>query len=192
MADRTIEFHPDLSDAVRARIDALFGQWSASGSPPDAIAAAFKALDLTIEDITPCATWDEGDRVRCELARAPSFVLLALFWDRAITPIHDHDESDCGFRLLRGELEETRFRVVPSENDADSDDGGAQKRVVEVARRLLPMGDVAKSSRGAIHRLRVPEGGPDRAVSLHAYSPALECECMGVYEEIAAGASASR
>ena len=171
MSERTIEYHPNLPADARARIEALLGELGDEGTAPSEVSDAFEKLDLTIEDVRPCESYTPGDRVRCQLARTPAWVLLALFWDNAETCIHDHEESDCGFRLLEGDLHECRYKVVSGE------------QVSEVARRPLTMGEVNKSSRGFIHRLGVPQGA-GRAVSLHAYSPALDLEEMGVYQEI--------
>ena len=90
-----------------------------------------------------------------------------LCWDDCKTKIHDHDDSECGFKVLEGELVETRFAVVEGET------------VREIAKRSLKLGTAGTSNRKAIHQLATLPG--ERAISLHAYSPALDCETMNVY-----------
>ena len=164
-----IRFHPELSDTARRTILRCLGGCSELGTDVNVVSAAFRDLEIQRETILSCGSFDQGSYNRIELASCEAWVLLALFWDSTETCIHDHDESECGFRIISGELEETRFAKVP---------GG---KVREVARRKLTEGMQVSSHCEAIHRLATLDG--QRAISLHAYSPRLDAEDMNRFEE---------
>ncbi|MFG0326147.1 MAG: cysteine dioxygenase [Phycisphaerales bacterium JB037] len=170
MASDGIRFHSNLPDTARARLVERLGPFAELPTDRKAFADAFKAMDWQPEDIEPCCRYETGERVRVELARCEGWVVLALCWEDAVTPIHDHDESECGFTVLSGDLEETRYECV----------GDCLAR--PTLTRLLIPGDTVLSSRDAIHRLGTPRGCTGRAVSLHAYCPALDLENMHVFE----------
>lgn len=164
-----IRFHPELSDGARRTILRCLGGCSEHGADVNVVSAAFRDLEIERETILSCGSFDKGAYNRIELASCDAWVLLALFWDSTATCIHDHDQSECGFRIISGELEETRFAKVS---------GG---KVREVARRILAEGMQVSSHCDAIHRLATHED--QRAISLHAYSPRLEAEDMNRFEE---------
>ncbi|GAB5495449.1 MAG: hypothetical protein Phyf2KO_05290 [Phycisphaerales bacterium] len=132
------------------------------------VASAFSSLSLDPEQLIACGQFEPGTYHRIEIATTDHWVLLALFWADCSTEIHDHDESECGFQVLNGRLEESRYAVTSG------------NKVREVARRRLEAGKPVSSNKRAIHCLRtLPE---EQAMSLHAYCPALDCEAMNVFE----------
>jgi len=75
-------------------------------------------LKLDISHLKACDCFAECCYQRCEIASTDDWVLLALLWDDCATEIHDHDESECGFAVLEGILEETRYAIsARSPND---------------------------------------------------------------------------
>lgn len=130
---------------------------------------SFRTLELDRQAILTCGEFTPDVYTRVELASCDAWVLLALFWDNCATAIHDHDKSECGFRIVSGKLIETRFAQT----------AGAKAK--QVAERTLTEGMVVSSHCDAIHRLATLPG--ERAVSLHAYSPRLAPEDMRVFDE---------
>jgi len=125
-------------------------------------------LKLDISHLKACDCFAECCYQRCEIASTDDWVLLALLWDDCATEIHDHDESECGFAVLEGILEETRYAIIKG------------VRVREIAKRRLLPGTAGTSNHKAIHRLATLPG--QRAMSLHAYCPALDLDSMTVYQ----------
>ena len=163
-----IRFHPVLHPDSRKRITDLFCSDELDTSSRAGVASAFSTLSLDLDHLKECCEFTECCYERCEIASTSEWVLLALAWHDCTTKIHDHDESECGFKVLEGELEETRYAVV----------NGTTVR--EIAKRRLAPGVAGTSNRKAIHSLGTLPG--KRAISLHAYSPALDCDSMNVYE----------
>jgi hypothetical protein len=163
-----IRFHPALHTVSRQQISELFCCDDLDTSNRAGVARAFSTLTLDVAHLKACSEFTKSCYERCEIASTNDWVLLALCWDDCSTEIHDHDESECGFKVLEGELVETRFAIVEDQI------------VREIARRRLSSGTSGTSNRKAIHQLATLPG--ERAMSLHAYSPALDCESMNVYQ----------
>lgn len=136
------------------------------------VSAAFKRIEIVESEIRRCGDFVPGERSRFEIARAEAFILLAIFWDNMQSPIHDHEQSDCGFRVIAGAVEETRFRIVES------------NLVRPIATRVMLPGESAKSTAGAIHRLGVPRNTSGQSITLHAYCPILGFDSMAIYREV--------
>ncbi len=157
--------HGGLTAAGADMIEEAFGPLARDDAPREEVTEALRSLRLTGDDVRDCEPFHRGHRVRCELARTKAWVLLAILWDNTTTPIHDHCESECGFRILEGEVLETRFRC---EGDQASPAGG---------RVLLP-GEFVTTPGCTVHQLSVS----GRAISIHAYAPALCLDDMQVFE----------
>lgn len=169
--DGALMMHAGLSADAMDAIGARFGGLLDETEDQAGVSAALKALEIDAACVRRCAGFDHGNRVRCEIARAPGWVLLAMFWEETASPIHDHCASECGFRVIEGELEETRFACA----------GDDLARAV--ATRRLRVGDFTKTPGSTIHQLGTPQGvAGARAISIHAYCPALCLETMGIFE----------
>jgi cysteine dioxygenase len=172
-----IKIHPEIAPATAGMIlDHLAGFASLPAQRAE-VSAAFKKLEISESEIRRCGEFVPGERSRFEIAKAEAFVLLAIFWDNMQSPIHDHEQSDCGFRVIAGEVEETRFRIV--EGDL----------VRPIATRVMLPGESAKSTAGAIHRLGVPRNKSGQSITLHAYCPILGFDSMAIYLEVDAAAA---
>lgn len=163
-----IRFHPLLHDDARLQITELFCCESVDTTSNPGVASAFSALNLKPGQLLACGEFERGIYNRIEIAATDDWVLLALFWNDCSTEIHDHDESECGFQVLKGRLEESRYAVISGQ------------KVREIARRQLEEGKPVSSNRRAIHRLATLPG--EQALSLHAYCPVLDCDSMNVFE----------
>ncbi|MEQ8850192.1 MAG: cysteine dioxygenase family protein [Phycisphaerales bacterium] len=157
--------HAGLSDSGADAVEELFGHLASDDASREDVTEALRSLRLTADDVGGCSPYQPGHRVRCELARTKAWVLLALLWDRTTTSIHDHCESECGFRIVEGEIEETRFRC-----------DGDQAHPIST-HKLMP-GDFVTTPGSTVHQL----GTKGRAISIHAYAPALCLDDMQVFE----------
>lgn len=117
---------------------------------------------------------------RRRVHRSRWFEVLVLTWAPGQrTPVHNH-AGNCGWvRLLRGQIEEQTFRLVPGAPLPDADVAATvASRTGNVG--LQPTGSSVIATVGAIatvdrqraiHRLGNPAGpGGDAAVTLHVYS----------------------
>jgi hypothetical protein len=102
---------------------------------------------------------DPDERVYVELYRDAHLDIWLICWsDSQDTGFHDHDTSSGAVYVVSGELVEDRFEL-----------GREGIRQVEHRR---PAGSVFDFDAARIHCVRHP-GGPQSAVSVHCYSPAL-------------------
>jgi|GEM_PF-3533591 len=166
-----IQIHPEISPKTRGVILSHLRPFASLPARKNEASAAFKAFTIDESEIRRCGHFVPGERSRFVVAQAEAWILLAIFWDNMQSPIHDHDQSDCGFRVIAGEVEETRYALV--EGDL----------VRPVATRLLVANETAKSTGESIHRLGVPTGQSGQSITLHLYSPILGFDAMGIYRE---------
>jgi predicted metal-dependent enzyme (double-stranded beta helix superfamily) len=112
--------------------------------------------------------------------RSRYFDVMVLTWAPGqFTPVHNH-AGNCGWvRLVRGQISEETFRLVPGSSMPDAavaSDPGARGGCVGLeptgSGLITAVGAVATADRvRAIHRLGNPEGpGGDVTVTLHVYS----------------------
>lgn len=167
-----IKIHPSVKPETREAILAGLSEFAALPARRAEVAQAFKNIDMTEEEIRGCGHFKHGERTRFEIAKAEAFIMLAIFWDNMQSPIHDHDESDCGFKVISGEVEETRYKLVEG------------NLVKPVARRILRVGEAGKSVGESIHKLGVPAGREGQSITLHLYCPILGYDAMATFVEI--------
>jgi predicted metal-dependent enzyme (double-stranded beta helix superfamily) len=117
---------------------------------------------------------------RRKVHRSRWFDVMALTWAPGqFTPIHNH-AGNCGWvRLVRGQIAEETFKLVPGGSLPDAgiagevgDRGGNVGLEATGMGVISQIGAVATADRvRAIHRLGNPEGpGGDYTVTLHVYS----------------------
>ncbi|MCA9272339.1 MAG: cysteine dioxygenase family protein [Phycisphaerales bacterium] len=157
-----------MSDSTRQQITRCLGDCVETGADPRIVSESFREFEFDPQIIQRCGQFDNGTYNRVEIASCDAWVLLALFWEDTQTSIHDHDQSECGFRIIAGEIEETRYTELST------------GKVREVARRVLTPGMQVSSHYDAIHRLATHPG--QQAITLHAYSPRLDFHDMNVFE----------
>jgi len=88
--------------------------------------------------------------------------VLVLCWANGQrSPIHDHQGSSCGVRVLRGTATETLFEFAPN------------RHVKALFSRDLTPGSVCGSQDDDIHQVSNLQPGDVDLVTLHVYSPPL-------------------
>ncbi len=121
-----------------------------------------KSLEINVDDV---AQWIEFDphRYRRNLMHAgPGYQALVLCWLAGQrSPIHDHEGSTCGVKVLQGVATETIF------------DRTASGMLLARRSRELREGYVCGSQDSDIHQLSNLQDGGRQLVTLHVYSPPL-------------------
>ncbi|KAH8300193.1 hypothetical protein KR044_011323 [Drosophila immigrans] len=109
------------------------------------------------------------------------FNLLILCWGEGhSSSVHDHADSHCFMKMLKGDLREKRYqypnrpnnieRVQPQDHDAEID----ENQLVEIGETPIPLNDVAYINDNlGLHRVENPSHA-DTSVSLHLYCPPFD------------------
>jgi len=112
-----------------------------------------------------------------------TFDLLILCWQPGHkSAVHDHRESGCWMRMLKGQLTETRYKVADTKSQGSpcerGEDGFAlnEEHLVKLSDRTYQAGDVFYINNNlGLHSVHNP--GKEQAISLHLYSPPImDCE----------------
>jgi cysteine dioxygenase len=123
---------------------------------------ALSGLTITLEDVRPFVVFGDEAYRRNLMHAGPAYQALVLCWRSGQrSPIHDHQGSSCGVRVLSGTALETVF-------------ARAHNRMIyaERSRELRP-GTVCATQDDDIHQVsNLAEDGGD-LVTLHVYSPPL-------------------
>lgn len=119
-------------------------------------------LNLGLGDVAKYARFNDA-RYQRNLVRAGEWYhLLVLCWRSGQrSPIHNHAESTCGLKVLRGIATETRFEMTPC------------GQVKAVSSRDLPAGWICASQDADIHQVSNLQAEGADLVTLHIYSPPL-------------------
>lgn len=130
--------------------------------PLDLLLQRLHALVLTCHDVRRFIVFGD-DRYRRNLMHAGAgFQALVLCWRCGQrSPIHDHEGSTCGVRVLRGVATETVF------------DRSREGRLVARAPREWRAGMVCGSQDDDIHEVANLQPDGDDLITLHIYSPPL-------------------
>lgn len=125
-------------------------------------------LAVASGELTRFIRFDDGRYCRNPVAEGRHFQILVVCWRTGQqSPIHSHDGSACGLKVIAGVASEVVY-------DVTSDP--ARPRPVST-RRLRP-GAVATSFDRDAHRITAPEGD---LVTFHVYTPPLRT--MTVYPQ---------
>ena len=118
--------------------------------------------DVSLEDVCEYVRFGEQSYLRNLVCDGPWYHLLVLCWRSGQrSPIHNHAGSTCGFRVLKGEVIETRFETTPA-------------RIIHpVATHPMLPGSVAVTQDAEIHQMSNLQAPGKDAVTLHVYSPPL-------------------
>lgn len=123
---------------------------------------ALGALTITFEDVRPFVLFGDESYRRNLMHAGPAYQALVLCWRNGQrSPIHDHQGSSCGVRVLSGTALETVFVR-------------AHNRMIYADRsRSIGPGTVCAAQDDDIHQVsNLAEDGGD-LVTLHVYSPPL-------------------
>jgi len=131
-------------------------------APIEALEHHLQSLDLTVEDVAPYAQFDKNHYRRNLVRGTPWYHLLVICWRSGQrSPIHNHAESTCGLKVLRGIATETKFETTPS------------SLVKAVSSRDLREGHITASQDADIHQVSNLQADGIDLITLHIYSPPL-------------------
>jgi len=123
---------------------------------------ALGGLSISLEDVRPFVVFGDDSYRRNLIHAGPAYQALVLCWRNGQrSPIHDHQGSSCGVRVLSGTALETVFTR-------------AHNSMIYAERsRALGPGTICATEDADIHQVsNLAEDGGD-LVTLHVYSPPL-------------------
>jgi cysteine dioxygenase len=154
-----------LSDLI-AYLDGL-----SERAPLDKLLELLAEAKIDPAELAPHVRFSPRGYARNLVRTGPWYDLLVLCWKNGQrSPIHDHVESSCAVRVLRGVLTETAFAFAP------------HGRVKAVGSRDLAVGAICGSQDFDVHQVSNLQDGDAELVTLHIYSPPLRR--MGTYSLI--------
>jgi predicted metal-dependent enzyme (double-stranded beta helix superfamily) len=170
----TQRFDRHRAEAATSR--PAFGELIASLDSRDLRAAdpsEIQALlgDAALDDasLAPFVAFAPGRYTRNCVYRDDRFELLVLCWPGGIcSPIHDHGESRCFMRVLRGSLTVETYSLVEQGREP------GHARLTHAGTQVMLAGDSdALSPARDVHRVGAPDAA---AISLHLYAkPLVQC-----------------
>lgn len=120
--------------------------------------------NITRADIESSCIFGARGYKRNTIARSEHYELLALTWRSGhCTPIHDHRQSSCAFRVVQGTGTEVRFSVTPS------------GLVCPVSTHEMAPGYICAAEEADIHQVANMQAPGEDLVTLHIYSPPIQC-----------------
>ena len=138
----------------------------------DLVQDTMRRYDASSKDWEPFCVYDKHRYTRNLVdAGNAKFNLMLLCWGGGQrSAIHDHSESHCWMKVVRGELTECLYGW-PTEDKLQSLDTG--QPMSPVRETILPLyGDTYIHDKIGLHR--VGNHGQDFAVSMHLYSPPFD------------------
>lgn len=118
---------------------------------------------VTLEDLRDYLHFEESCYCRNLVAESPWFNLLVLCWKSGQrSPIHDHAQSVCAFKVLTGVCSETAFRFSPC------------GQVVPERTKDYLAGEIIASHDSETHQVSNLQAEGTTLVTLHAYSPPMK------------------
>ena len=120
------------------------------------------ALDVTLDDVIEYARFGDKNYLRNLVCEGSWYHLLVNCWRSGQrSPIHNHSQSTCGFRVLTGVATETRFESSPSQ------------LIKAVSSHDMHKGERAVTQDSEIHQVSNLQLSGTDLVTLHIYSPPL-------------------
>ena len=132
-------------------------------APLDELRTRLSATNVTLEDLREHLHFEDGHYCRNLVADGPWYNMLAICWKSGQrSPIHDHAQSTCAFKVLTGVCSETVYAFSPC------------GQVVPQTTTDMPAGLIVASQDADTHQVSnlQPEGTD--LVTLHIYSPPLK------------------
>lgn len=131
-------------------------------APLDELQSRLESLDLEVADVAEFVRFHPEQYLRNLVRKGPHYHVLVICWRSGQrSPIHNHAQSTCGLRVLRGIATETVFDTSPS---------GLIKPMYS---HELPSGHVVASQDADIHQVSNLEAAGSDLITLHIYSPPL-------------------
>lgn len=121
-----------------------------------------RLLDLDVDDVEEYVRFGQSSYRRNLVHGGPWYHLLVICWRSGQrSPVHNHAESTCGLKVLRGLATETKFEMTPS------------TLVKAVMSHDLTEGHIAASQDADIHQISNLQAEGEDLITLHIYSPPL-------------------
>ncbi len=131
-------------------------------APIETLEDRLHSLNLAVEDVAEYAQFNDAHYRRNLVRGTHWYHLLVICWRSGQrSPIHNHAESTCGLKVLRGVATETKFVTTPST---------LLKAVSSVD---LTEGHTTASQDGDIHQISNLQADGTDLITLHIYSPPL-------------------
>lgn len=147
---------PKLAELI-AYLDSATGR-----IPLKELTAKIDEIDLDDDDVADFIHFNNHHYSRNLIKAGAWYHALALCWKNGQrSPIHDHGQSSCGVRVLRGTATETQFEFT------------AHGHVKATFSRELYAGQVCGSEDDDLHQVSNLQEGNAELVTLHIYSPPL-------------------
>lgn len=162
--ETTNNFAADESNDNPFSLKSLVAALEALSSAPslDQIYDWLENAEVAAEELQPYLGFKEGNYWRHRVCRNEFVEMLVLCWRPGQrTPIHDHNGSHGGVKILQGMLWETTFTYEPV--------SGLEYKS---AREYAP-GSVTGSDVPDIHQLGNPDVSGQDLVTVHVYAPPL-------------------
>lgn len=130
--------------------------------PLDELVRKLQQLNIDLDDVRDWVHFGPDRYRRNLMFEGSGFQALVLCWlNGQRSPIHDHEGSTCGVKVLRGTLTETIF------------DRTANGQIIARRSRELREGSVCGSQDADIHQISNLQDDGTELVTLHIYSPPL-------------------
>jgi len=131
-------------------------------APVEVLDRRLRALNITVDDLADYARFNEANYRRNLVRGGQWYHLLVLCWRSGQrSPIHNHAQSTCGLKILKGVATETKFEMTPC------------SLVKAVSSRDLHNGEICASQDADIHQVSNLQAEGNDLVTLHIYSPPL-------------------
>lgn len=130
--------------------------------PVREIKKLLKTLKVTVDELEEYVRFSDKTYQRNLIHENKNYHALLLCWKSGQrSPIHDHQGSACGFRLLEGTATEIQY------------DFALDGWVYPYKTKKLNVGDIAVSTDEDVHMIANLQPEPERLITLHIYSPPL-------------------
>lgn len=125
---------------------------------------------LLASDVSEHCIFNENHYARNKVSSSPWYDLFIMCWKPGqCSAIHDHTDSSCSFRILKGTATEVVYALTDPE----------KKRAISTDKRTYQLGQVCSAQDQEIHKIS-NESSSDELITMHIYSPPLK---MSVYDE---------
>ena len=152
------EIFPQCLDKLVAFLDQLQDR-----APIEKLNELLSELDVCDRDLESFTCYGDTTYRRNLISQGPWYELLCICWkDGQASPIHNHANSTCGLRIVKGVCTETLFRE-------ESCGRLITKETTEYER-----GYVCTTQDADIHQISNQQGNGDCLITLHIYSPPLK------------------
>jgi cysteine dioxygenase len=120
------------------------------------------SLSLGLDDVAGHCHFNDRHYVRNLIRRSAHYELLCLCWRSGQrSRIHDHHQSNCAVRVLKGVMTNTEYELLPSGH------------IKAIGSADLTPGAVITQARSNIHQVGNLQPAGEELVTLHVYSPPL-------------------